>query len=154
MNKQPSRRDWLQTCACAVGGMVWPVVDARAAGSPGSAKVAKTTHLRNRPLQPSGQQETFKKQFVSESGRVNVNDPEGSHLFRRRAVLCPVFALVANDRAMFDALVQWTENNLCGGDMTARLPALALGPALGRRLGGDRQQFGLRFRPVDCLRPG
>lgn len=124
MNKQPSRRDWLQTCACAVGGMVWPVVDARAAGTPGSAKVAKTTTPAKPPapaVWPAW--EAFKKQFVSESGRVNVNDPEGSRTYSEGQSYALFFALVANDRAMFDALVQWTENNLCGGDMTARLPA-------------------------------
>jgi endoglucanase len=33
------------------------------------------------------------------------------------------FALVANDRPSFDKILRWTENNLCAGDMTARLPA-------------------------------
>jgi endo-1,4-beta-D-glucanase Y len=33
------------------------------------------------------------------------------------------FALVANDRARFDALLGWTERNLASGDLTARLPA-------------------------------
>jgi endoglucanase len=33
------------------------------------------------------------------------------------------FALVANDRARFDGLLQWTELNLAAGDLSARLPA-------------------------------
>ena len=33
------------------------------------------------------------------------------------------FALVANDRSQFDALLHWTEQNLAGGDLTAHLPA-------------------------------
>src|SRR5438034_9677540 len=33
------------------------------------------------------------------------------------------FALVANDRARFDGLLRWTELNLAGGDLSARLPA-------------------------------
>jgi endoglucanase len=33
------------------------------------------------------------------------------------------FALVANDRSHFDALLGWTEKNLAGGDLSAQLPA-------------------------------
>jgi endo-1,4-beta-D-glucanase Y len=33
------------------------------------------------------------------------------------------FALVDNDRVHFDKLLQWTEANLAGGDLTLRLPA-------------------------------
>ena len=33
------------------------------------------------------------------------------------------FALVANDRPRFDALLGWTEHNLASGDLSARLPA-------------------------------
>ncbi len=34
-----------------------------------------------------------------------------------------MFALIANDRASFDLILRWTENNLAGGDLTDRLPA-------------------------------
>jgi endoglucanase len=34
-----------------------------------------------------------------------------------------LFALVANDRARFDKLLNWTQDNLAGGDLTRRLPA-------------------------------
>jgi endo-1,4-beta-D-glucanase Y len=33
------------------------------------------------------------------------------------------FALVANDRAHFDGLLNWTEQNLAGGDLSANLPS-------------------------------
>lgn len=33
------------------------------------------------------------------------------------------FALAAGDRRRFDEMLSWTENNLCGGDCTKRLPA-------------------------------
>jgi len=39
------------------------------------------------------------------------------------------FALVANDRARFDKLVSWTQDNLAGGDLTLRLPAWSWGKA-------------------------
>ena len=37
------------------------------------------------------------------------------------------FALVANDRARFDKLLGWTQDNLAGGDLTQRLPAWSWG---------------------------
>ena len=37
------------------------------------------------------------------------------------------FALVAGDRSRFDKLVEWTENNLAQGDLTAHLPAWSWG---------------------------
>lgn len=67
--------------------------------------------------------DTFKQNFVSEEGRVidlgsekNITTSEGQSygLF---------FALVANDQAMFDKLLTWTETHLSEGDFSARLPA-------------------------------
>lgn len=67
--------------------------------------------------------DTFKQNFVSEDGRVidlgsekNITTSEGQSygLF---------FALVANDQAMFDKLLAWTETHLAEGDLSARLPA-------------------------------
>ncbi|MBS1816019.1 MAG: cellulase [Acidobacteria bacterium] len=37
------------------------------------------------------------------------------------------FALVVNDQKRFDKLLRWTEDNLAGGDLTARLPAWSWG---------------------------
>ena len=37
------------------------------------------------------------------------------------------FALVANDRSRFDALLHWTEINLASGDLTSHLPAWSWG---------------------------
>lgn len=45
------------------------------------------------------------------------------------------FALVANDRARFDGLLRWTELNLAGGDLTARLPAWLWGRGADNRWG-------------------
>ncbi|MEK7927443.1 glycosyl hydrolase family 8, partial [Burkholderia contaminans] len=39
------------------------------------------------------------------------------------------FALVANDRRMFDTILAWTENNLAQGDLSAHLPAWLWGRA-------------------------
>lgn len=70
---------------------------------------------------PAWQQ--FKHAYISDSGRVidpsspqKITTSEGQSygLF---------FALVANDRPTFDRLLNWTENNLAAGDLTASLPA-------------------------------
>nr|WP_049614352.1 cellulose synthase complex periplasmic endoglucanase BcsZ [Yersinia pekkanenii] len=70
---------------------------------------------------PAWQQ--FKHDYISDVGRVidpsspqKITTSEGQSygLF---------FALVANDREIFDQLLTWTENNLAAGDLTARLPA-------------------------------
>ena len=67
--------------------------------------------------------DTFKAQFISEGGRVVSNDGEGGQTYSEGQAYALFFALVANDRPQFDKLLRWTENNLCAGDMTARLPA-------------------------------
>lgn len=127
MNKFVSRRDWLQTSACALAGLVGPATAAWAAGPSGAAATAqkpvaaKPVPSQNPTHWPAW--EGFKKQFVSASGRVISNDPEGSRTYSEGQSYALFFALVANDRAMFDAVLKWTEDNLCGGDMTARLPA-------------------------------
>jgi endoglucanase len=45
------------------------------------------------------------------------------------------FALVANDRSRFDALLRWTELNLASGDLAAQLPAWLWGRDAGNRWG-------------------
>lgn len=42
------------------------------------------------------------------------------------------FALVANDRATFDRVLDWTQNNLAQGDLSARLPAWSWGKHQGK----------------------
>lgn len=65
----------------------------------------------------------FKAQFVSEDGRVISNDDDGTRTYSEGQAYGLFFALVANDRKGFDAILRWTENNLSGGDLAARLPA-------------------------------
>jgi endo-1,4-beta-D-glucanase Y len=70
---------------------------------------------------PAWQQ--YKQFYISDEGRVidpsspnRITTSEGQSygLF---------FALVANDRPTFDKLLEWTENNLSAGDLSAHLPA-------------------------------
>lgn len=70
-----------------------------------------------------GAWEEFKKRFLSEGGRIISNDEDGSRTYSEGQAYGLFFALVANDRAGFEKILRWTENNLCNGDMTARLPA-------------------------------
>lgn len=65
----------------------------------------------------------FKKDYVNDGGRVidpsdarKITTSEGQSygLF---------FALAANDREGFEQILQWTQNNLAGGDLSEHLPA-------------------------------
>lgn len=67
--------------------------------------------------------DAFKAQFINEGGRVTSDDDGGGQTYSEGQAYALFFALVANDRPLFDKLLRWTENNLCDGDMTARLPA-------------------------------
>ncbi|MDD9177276.1 cellulase [Aliivibrio finisterrensis] len=65
---------------------------------------------------------SFKQNYIKNGRVIDTSDPrlittsEGQSygLF---------FALIANDQATFSSLLNWTEKNLAGGDLTAQLPA-------------------------------
>ncbi|MDX1265812.1 MAG: cellulose synthase complex periplasmic endoglucanase BcsZ [Oceanisphaera sp.] len=65
----------------------------------------------------------FQRAYISEQGRVI--DPAGGRdiTTSEGQSYGMFFALVADDRDTFAQLLQWTQNNLAAGDMTARLPA-------------------------------
>ena len=67
------------------------------------------------------------------------------------------FALVVNDRASFDNILHWTEDNLAGGDLTAHLPAWKWG----RTPAGEWKQIDANsaadadlWLAYDCLEAG
>lgn len=65
----------------------------------------------------------FRSRFVNESGRV-VDPFTSSGLSTSEGQSYGLFfALVADDRGSFARILRWTEDNLAGGDLTARLPA-------------------------------
>ncbi|WP_109127039.1 cellulose synthase complex periplasmic endoglucanase BcsZ [Dyella sp. C11] len=65
----------------------------------------------------------FKQGMVSADGRViDASTPEQVTVSEGQAYAL-FFALVANDRAMFDRVLNWTQNNLAQGDLTKHLPA-------------------------------
>lgn len=67
--------------------------------------------------------EAFKQQFLSEGGRVIDPGSERKQTFSEGQAYALFFALVAGDRAGFERILKWTEDNLANGDLTARLPA-------------------------------
>lgn len=66
--------------------------------------------------------EQFKRQFVSEDGRVIDSVTSRRHSTSEGQSYALFLALVANDRSAFDRVLVWTQNNLAGGDLTRRLP--------------------------------
>ncbi|WP_446742162.1 cellulose synthase complex periplasmic endoglucanase BcsZ [Silvibacterium acidisoli] len=64
--------------------------------------------------------------FISEQGRV-IDPMRGDLTTSEGQAYAMFFALVANDRARFELLLDWTRDNLAGGDMTQRLPGWSWG---------------------------
>ncbi|MEO8296631.1 MAG: cellulose synthase complex periplasmic endoglucanase BcsZ [Burkholderiales bacterium] len=65
----------------------------------------------------------FSAQFISADGRVVDPASPHSHSTSEGQAYALFFALVAGDRAGFERLLRWTENNLAAGDLSQRLPA-------------------------------
>lgn len=67
--------------------------------------------------------EGFARRFISPGGRVIDLGSADSRTTSEGQAYGLFFALVADDRESFARILQWTEDNLAGGDLTARLPA-------------------------------
>lgn len=66
--------------------------------------------------------QSFKQQYISREGRV-IDPSDGKNITTSEGQSYGLFfALVANDRDQFNQLLEWTENNLSAGDLSARLP--------------------------------
>ncbi|WP_170935922.1 cellulose synthase complex periplasmic endoglucanase BcsZ [Pandoraea sp. PE-S2R-1] len=65
----------------------------------------------------------FKAGFLSDDGRVVDHSMADQRTVSEGQAYALMFALIANDRATFDKVVDWTINNLAQGDLTAHLPA-------------------------------
>ena len=119
----PLRRTILQAGLCSV---LLPLHSAAAAADKPAKAPAKavTSTTPAKPVKPSWPAwDTFRAQFMNEGGRI-VSGPDGNgQTYSEAQSYGLFFALVANDRAAFDKILAWTENNLCNGDMTAQLPA-------------------------------
>ena len=102
----PTRRCLLRGMAAGLAAPLWARADADRDAANASAWPAW---------------DVFQRQFVSEGGRV-ASDGQGQTYSEAQAYAL-LFALAANDRERFEQLLRWTEDNLCAGDLTARLPA-------------------------------
>lgn len=67
--------------------------------------------------------ESFKAANIDESYRVIDYSDERSITTSEGQSYAMFFALVADDRQTFDKLLEWTEKNLAGGDITKNLPS-------------------------------
>ena len=70
--------------------------------------------------------EAYTKRFIDGQARVIDRSAPGSQQDRTTSegqAYAMFFALVDNDKPHFEQLLSWTEANLAGGDLTARLPA-------------------------------
>ena len=70
----------------------------------------------------------YAQKFIDAQGRVIDHNGDDKTTTEGEAYAM-FFALVADDRARFDKLLEWTEDNLAQGDLTARLPAWSWGKA-------------------------
>jgi endoglucanase len=114
----------LPIAACAE-----PTAAAVSPSSPVSS--ASAPHLPPAAPRPTAwpRWERFKQDFLSADARVIDVGSADSRTVSEAQSYALFFALVANDRAAFDAILRWTENNLAQGDLTAHLPAWLWGRA-------------------------
>lgn len=101
-----ARRNLLQSALLLIGGALPAWTQARQERPKASAWVAW---------------DDFARQFMQADGRIVANGEGQTHSEAQSYAL--MFALIANDRARFELVLRWTEDNLCAGDLTARLPA-------------------------------
>ena len=104
---------------CDTAGVSWPAL----------ALALTLTLAGNAPLPANAAcpawpaWDSFAAAFISDSGRlIDPATPSGQTTSEGQAYAL-FFALVAGDRARFASVLRWSEDNLAGGDLTARLPA-------------------------------
>src|SRR5580698_7610733 len=66
--------------------------------------------------------QAYTQHYLDDQGRV-IDRSAGDRTTSEGQAYAMFFALVDNDQPHFDKLLKWTEANLAGGDLTARLPA-------------------------------
>ena len=71
---------------------------------------------------PWPQWASFRAQFLSADGRVVEHASERRQTVSEAQAYALLFAVVADDRASFTLLLEWTQNNLAAGDLTRHLP--------------------------------
>lgn len=66
--------------------------------------------------------DSFKQNYIQNGRVIDDSDPRNITTSEGQSYGL-FFALIANDKETFDQLLNWTEDNLAGGDLTARLPS-------------------------------
>ena len=79
-----------------------------------------------RAEQPWPLWQAYSQRMIAGDGRV-LDRTAGDRTTSEAQAYAMFFALVADDRSQFDKLLNWTESNLAGGDLTVRLPAWSWG---------------------------
>ena len=72
--------------------------------------------------QPWPLYQAYTQRFVDDQGRV-IDRSASDRTTSEGEAYALFFALIDNDRGRFDKLLQWTQVNLAGGDLTTHLPA-------------------------------
>jgi endoglucanase len=72
--------------------------------------------------------ESYARSAYDANGRI-IDHSAGDRTTSEGQAYAMFFALVANDRARFEKLLSWTQDNLAGGDLTTHLPAWSWGKA-------------------------
>ncbi len=70
--------------------------------------------------------QAYNQRMIAGDGRV-LDHTAGDRTTSEAQAYAMFFALVANDRPEFDKLLNWTESNLAGNDLTTHLPAWSWG---------------------------
>ncbi|WP_321888715.1 cellulose synthase complex periplasmic endoglucanase BcsZ [Paraburkholderia bannensis] len=113
---------WLATGACALAPLA-ALVGAGAAQAATPAPAATPAAGASASTCAWADWSAFKRDLLSADGRVIDGSTPRQITVSEGQSYALFFALVANDRAAFDKVLQWTENNLAQGDLTAHLPA-------------------------------
>lgn len=99
---------------------------ANAAGASASVStIASANEPATAPVQacPWPAWQAFQTQFLQPDGRVLDPASPRAHTVSEAQAYALFFALVADDRAVFERILRWTEDNLAAGDLALRLPA-------------------------------
>ncbi|WP_321817131.1 MULTISPECIES: cellulose synthase complex periplasmic endoglucanase BcsZ [unclassified Paraburkholderia] len=129
MRPGPSRlARWLAAGACAFAPLALPVDSgaAQAASSTPAASAKATPASASTSACAWSDWTAFKHTLLSDGRVIDASTPRQITVSEGQSYAL-FFALVANDRAAFDKILQWTENNLAQGDLTAHLPAWVWG---------------------------
>jgi len=87
------------------------------------ALFAFNANAQGEQCEPWQSWQVFKNHFVSQDGRVIDLGSEGSITTSEGQSYALFFALIANDKAAFDSVLNWTQEHLSEGDLSTRLPA-------------------------------